>query len=460
MTPILKFISLSVALLLVVASCDDFVKTDPPRTSLIKSTVFESDATANAAMLDIYYQLRTGTFAGGTSTSISFLMSLSSDEQINYYLRGTPAINAEYQQIFDNALLSNNSIIFALWSDLYKVIYKSNAVLEGVGTSTQISNPVKKQLTGEAKFIRSFCFFYLVNLWGDIPLATSTNYRLNSEIHRSPVADVYAQIISDLTDAQNLLPGDYSAWGGERVRANKSVAAALLARVYLYKKDWSNAEAQATSVISLTSQYGLSATLAGVFLKNNREAILQSWSDMRVNERATFRVLSNPPLFAALRPQYVTTFEAGDQRRTNWIELTTGYYGPLKYTSTVDSPPTEYSTLLRVAEQYLIRAEARAQQENIAGAKSDINAIRTRAGLGNTTANDKAALLLAVEQERKAELFTEWGHRWFDLKRTNRADAVLGPLKTLWSGTDVLLPLPEAEIRNNAGLKDAQNPGY
>jgi hypothetical protein len=115
---------------------------------------------------------------------------------------------------------------------------------------------------------------------------------------------------------------------------------------------------------------------------------------------------------------------------------------------------------MRLAEQYLIRSEARANLNNIAGAQADLNELRSRAGLPNTQVSDKTAILSAIEQERKSEFFTEWGHRWFDLKRTNRIDAVLIPIKTQWVPTASLYPIPESEIINNRGLQSAQNPGY
>jgi hypothetical protein len=114
-----------------------------------------------------------------------------------------------------------------------------------------------------------------------------------------------------------------------------------------------------------------------------------------------------------------------------------------------------------LAEQYLIRAEARAQLGNVAGAQSDINSIRTRAGLTNTLATDKNSLLLAIEQERKVELFVEQAHRWLDLIRTGRADVILAPTKgSSWVSTDSLYPIPQSQITNDPGMMGAQNPGY
>ena len=160
--------------------------------------------------------------------------------------------------------------------------------------------------------------------------------------------------------------------------------------------------------------------------------------------------------------QGVDAFESGDQRRDQWIgEVNDGsqtYYFPFKYKIQFAFTPEEYVVGLRLAEQYLIRAEARAKQGDLIGAQSDLNVIRGRAGLPNSTANNQASLLLAIEQERKVELFTEWGHRWMDLKRTQRIDEILSTLKSNWQVTSALYPIPELDITNNPNI--TQNPGY
>ena len=149
---------------------------------------------------------------------------------------------------------------------------------------------------------------------------------------------------------------------------------------------------------------------------------------------------------------------------TNTSYNGTTFYYPYKYKKGDDyssnpPPPTEYYIVFRLAEQYLIRAEARAQQGNIGGGQADINLIRNRSGLANTIASDKGNLLSAVEHERQIELFAEWGHRWLDLKRTNRADQVLGAIKgASWQSTDKVYPIPQSQIQLNPFL--TQNPGY
>jgi hypothetical protein len=136
------------------------------------------------------------------------------------------------------------------------------------------------------------------------------------------------------------------------------------------------------------------------------------------------------------------------------------YVYPTKYkTKTASSDPVEYNVIFRLAEQYLIRAEARIQQDRYADAQSDLNLIRSRAGLPKTTASDKPTLLNAIESENRSEYFAEWGHRWFDLKRWGKVDTVLSTLKfPNWQSTDVLYPIPLTEIQRNPAL--TQNPGY
>ena len=158
----------------------------------------------------------------------------------------------------------------------------------------------------------------------------------------------------------------------------------------------------------------------------------------------------------------VSAFEPGDSRRLRWLDsvtyLGTKYYYPAKYRNTAASV-TEYYTVLRLAEVFLVRAEARAQQNKLPEAVADINTVRVRAGLAPLlTTIGLPQVTAAIEAERRFELFAEWGHRWFDLKRWNRASAVLSPLKSGWTEPDGLYPIPQDEIINNSFL--TQNPGY
>ena len=115
--------------------------------------------------------------------------------------------------------------------------------------------------------------------------------------------------------------------------------------------------------------------------------------------------------------------------------------------------------MLRLAEQYLIRAEAEAEKGQLANAINDINVIRNRAWLGSLPGNlGQTQVLAAIAQENRIEFFAEWGHRWFDLKRTGQANSVLAPIKPFWESTAQLFPIPYTEIQADPNL--IQNPGY
>jgi hypothetical protein len=311
-----------------------------------------------------------------------------------------------------------------------------------------------------------------------VPLVISTDYKLNFALSRSPKALVIQQIISDLKDAQNLLNTNYVdasiiSTTDERVRPNKWAATALLARTYLYIGDWANAEAQATNIISNTGTYNLVNDLNGVFLANSKEAIwqLQPVTAGENTQDAIIFVLTSGPN-DGLNPVYLSSFllqsfEVGDARFVKWIGIDsstgTKYYYPFKYKQyQYGSPVTEYAMVFRLAEQYLIRAEAKAQQGNMLGAASDLNVIRSRAGLSNTSATTQSSLVTAILHERQVELFSEWGHRWLDLKRTGTADVVMSnvtPQKGgTWSSNWQLYPISIVELQNDINL--VQNPGY
>lgn len=447
---------------LVFASCENFVDINSPVTSLTGDTVFDSDETANAAMVGEYIKMmQVPTTLVHGFRSVSWFMGLAADELENY----SPDRNQF--EFYDNNLLVSNIYIKSRWDELYNYIYTANFMLEGLAAATDISDEVAQQLEGEARFMRAWCYFYLVNLHAGVPLIVSTDFNINKSIGRSSESEVYDLMMADLAAAGNLLGEAYVSSEG-RVRPNKYTVTALLARVFLYQAQWVNAEAKATEVIE-SGLYHLEANLNDVFLVASEEAIwqLQSIRDYYCTFDGAYFILTGPPPRVALRNDFVADFQKDDLRFTNWVSsIVVGsqtYYFPFKYKvrllPTAQSTKTEHLTVFRLSELYLIRAEARAQQSKISDALSDLNRIRNRAGLSDLETTSAVALLDSIMQERRFELFTEFGHRWFDLKRTQRADAVLGALKSGWNATDVLLPLPEEEISRNPNL-GPQNPGY
>jgi hypothetical protein len=461
------------SLLLLLGGCKKAVEPDPPVSLIIGSQAYATDASAIGVLASIYsYMSQEKNFAQGT-ISVGALTGLAGDE-----LQPYPDI--PYTLFYTNTLSAAQFIPQYFWYDAYTNIYTCNAALEGMPSATGMSVSVKKQLIAEAKFLRAFFYFYLVNLFGDVPLTTTTDYGINNRLGRTPTLQVYELILQDLKQALPDLSPDfvdgYLQKVSDRIRPTKWAAAALLSRVYLYLEQWSNAEAQATEVIN-HSEFVLEPDLNRVFLFNSKEAIFQLQTlpggfntlegDMYILDAFGLDKYYRP---FSLRKPFVSLFEPGDRRLIKWIGRAVTAFGtpdtlyfPFKYKLRYNPPSsTEYLMVLRLAEQYLIRAEARAEQGNLVGAKADLNIIRSRAGLAQTTASTKTETLIAIAHERQVELFTEWGHRWMDLRRTGALDSVMTKVAvekgTTWHPHNRLFPIPQYDINQNPNL--VQNPGY
>lgn len=473
-------------LLVFLASCNKLVSISDPVDQVVDNTVFSTDIFANAAVNGIY---KTALYNDGFCMgNITLYGGLSSDELGIFNLTG-----AQYYMLATNRLTligdaaNRASLTDKLWVSAYATIYTANAVIKGLAASTsvQLHEPVRKALSAESKFLRAFSYFYLVNFFGDVPLALTTDHNAIADLARSPQNEVYKQIVKDLEDALQDLPAEYPSGASSRVRANKWAAAALLARVHLFMGSYNNAAARATEVINNAAQYNLDPDLNKVFLTTSKEAIWQinhqiDVSSLDAAPEGMLRPYEFSPegkitLTYVIPQQLLNAFEPGDQRREKWIagnevvntSVTAFYPNKYKiggYNATVGGTPVEYATPLRLAEQYLIRAEAQANGAGggLVAATADLNVIRARAGLPALSGNlDKTALLNAVAHEWQIEFFCEWGHRWFNLKRTGKARTVLSaiPYKQPWAGDHQLLyPIPPADIKSDKNLQ--QNPGY
>lgn len=446
-----------VLFMLTIISCKKLVQVDEPGDSLTTATVFSNDSLAQAAVTGLYIKIMTSTrylLNGG----MSLLPGLSADE-----LERTSSSNNEEQFSNNNILPSNQLVNVNMWKAAYTYIYQCNLCIEGLQRSTGVTADVKKRLTGDVQFVRALCYYYLVNLYGDVPLVLSTNAEVNALLPRTPFDEVYLQIITDLEAA-------YEALTGSQVNTSPTpyAAQALLARVYLHSQQWGKAIEMSSAIIN-SGQFIMHSDLNSVFKLDSRETIFQ-WAPVqdKMNSGEGFIFIpgtqTTKPTYT-LTKQLLTAFEPGDLRNVNWVNTVTidnlPYHYPYKYKqSTSSSAVTEYNVVLRLAEQYLVRAEALARQDRIAEAVGDINIIRSRANLpAISTTISSEQCFQAIEQERRIELFAEWGHRWFDLKRTDRVNAVLSDVKgNKWQTSDQLYPIPISELELDPNLK--QNPGY
>ncbi|WP_367866960.1 RagB/SusD family nutrient uptake outer membrane protein [Pedobacter sp. WC2423] len=432
--------------------CKKLINIEAPKDQLTSNAVFSDTISATAALVNIY-----GQFDKRIELNLTNTFGLYTDE-----LEIT-SIDPTTKEFLFSRLTASNSLNETLWGNFYFTIYSCNDLIERISNSNGISPSKAIIYVAEAKFLRAYCYLYLTNFYGRIPLVLTTDANLNRSLKQSDESVVYDQITRDLIFAQQNLPAQYQ--GLEKVRANKWAAAALLARVYLIMQNWANAEMESSLVINSGSYLPLDA-VDQVFKSNNKESILQFWTKDGFTGLASIFVpssLTSIPVYPVTK-LLLDAFETGDLRKSLWIgesiidQAGTVLSFPNKYKNRLASASEpEYLIGLRLSEQFLIRAESRAHLSSLDDARDDLNIIRRRAGLLNSTANTQIDLLNAIMKERRCELFCEWGSRFIDLKRTGSLDAALS-YKNTWKPSAKVLPIPQNEITYNHSL--IQNPNY
>lgn len=436
-------------------NCSDFTETDLPQTQLTSPVVFEDQNTATSALNYIYAQIRENGLMGGESGSFTSLFSIYSDD-----LNLNSNESSDYRDFSIHSVSSTNTYLNSLWANTYNIIYNLNIFLESIKQSDKLPDNYKQQVTGEALTLRAFLHFGLANTFGDIPYVISTDYRINSQIKKTNLNQIYPLITEDLQIAKSLLSFEYPS--NLRTRINQSACSALLARVYLYSQQWNLAIDEATEIINTSSIYQLEE-LDKLFLKES-SSVIWHLSPGNAGENAAegmYFLRTAPPVEYAISESVLNAFEDGDARKTNWIKQIGTDYIPYKYKAHGNTGTSlEYTVVLRLEELYLIRAEAYAQNPStIDKALEDLNIIRHRSGLEELHNLSQTEVLTAMYKERQIEFFTEQGHRWFDLKRTGRAANILSVLKPNWKDTDLLFPIPNKELLLNPNL-NPQNDGY
>ena len=458
---------------MVMSSCSDsFLQLAPvsnPNAGNFFKTKADFDLASNAAYATLYTIYN-------PEGPVSYTGELMSDNVTILNISGNMADKWQFR---DYTLAPANTMVYQFWQDFYRSLYNINIVLDKIETA-DVDAAYKDKVKGEMMFLRSLSYFQMVQIWGEIPLVTKPITAEESYgVLRSPVTEVYAQIVKDLQFAASKLPLASAAGAG---KVSKGAAQALLGKVYLTMGDKTNAATTLKEVVS-SGQYQLLpsyATLWDAKTKNTKESIFEiqylggsstaPFSDYYLGFFPNSNALG---FYGSGMNQVVddtwNEYETGDARRVASID--TGFTDA-KGTFTRVKFPKKWQDktapiigqriaannnfmVLRYADVLLLLTEA-------TGDAQYLNQVRKRVGLPEfgTAAypsNKYSTIEAATEHERRVELAFEF-QRWFDLKRTNRALTVLAAKGKSVSQAKLLIPIPNVVRDQNS--KITQNAGY
>jgi len=453
----MKKVTYIFAVILLFTSCKKFLEVQP-QLQVDQDQAIINAGTAATAANGLFNLLAANSYYGSNFPALSYLSA--GDIQWS-------GSQSDPNEITKHLTSATNGYVQSAWTAIYKTISQANYIIDKVPTVSDplLTTTLKNQYLGEAYFVRALAYFDLARGWGGVQLILKpTNTASdNSDIPRSSLADTYAQVLKDLNAAETLVPATVS-----RNRVTLKTVQALKARFYLYQKNWALAEQFATSVINDNANYSLVAPYSAFFANNavttNESVFELAYTTSNTNGHSNWWL---PPALGGRREwspndalvALLNNPAIGGNRNTLIAQTAPPgnlWYGKLYYRNPLGTDP---AYVIRIAELYLIRSEARAQQNNLIGANSaqtDLNAVRSRAGLGTTTAATLSEILLALEKERQVEFPFE-ADRWFNLVRTDRAQTVLAlPDKHLY-----LFPIPYNETLVDRQLAGAnRNPGY
>ena len=397
--------------------------------------------------------------------------------------------SGRYEGFYNNNLQS--SLAPGIWGDSYAAINKANLIIKNVD-EVEASADLRDRIRGEALFHRALAYHDLLRVYSFDP----TNPRVEDwdrgvilrteavddvagadERARSSVFEVYEQIEADLEQAEQLLEGNDR---GDVNFATNEAAHALQARVQLYQGNWAAAEAHATEAIERSglemvspddmadnpfdedphpeSIFELAFATTESLGGDSPAALLteDTWEDMVVTDDLLELYDENDARLALY-----TDNAAADGWAYNWVgSHTSGETITIKFPAAVGSS-TDNHPIMRLPEMYLIRAEARAEQNDYSNAIADLHAVQEARGMEPVdVAQETGAIIDEVFDERRRELAFE-GHRWFDLKRTYqdiRRPAETGLPSPSRDDDLILQSLPTTQVENIGPLE--QNPGY
>lgn len=488
-----KLIYIICLFLFIPLACEDFLD-KPPQGELTQSNFPTTADDAVLATNAIYNTLRESNFNSGLFP----LLDIMSDDANK---GSNPDDQASSIGPFDRfQQVKTEGAILRWWNTLYKAVRRANVVIDRV-PAIAMDETLKKRYIGEARFLRATFYFDLVRAWGGVPMLVDINPKV---LPRSSKDEIYELIKNDLLFAITALPEKSQYKASDLGRASKGAAKALLAKVYLFSGNFPDAATYALDVIN-SAEYNLEPDFDNANSVSGEQGVesvfevasfgnegLENGGNQYANVQA---VRGNPNRgWGFNRPTLSlrTSFESGDPRLESTViflgEVLDGItifgdgitpdasidshgqseiecYNQKVWTPGNSVPPSfgHNRRFIRFAEVLLIAAEALNENNNAAQALVHLNRVRQRAREGNNSIlpniniTNKDQLREIILRERRVELALE-GHRFWDLVRTNKTAAILGPLG-FKSGKHELLPIPQTEIDLSQGALN-QNPGW
>ncbi|ULQ55447.1 RagB/SusD family nutrient uptake outer membrane protein [Flavihumibacter rivuli] len=431
-----------------IMGCEKMVEVAPPKYELTGDMIFSNRENAEAYLANVYTKAAQAAFP-----YVSNPMNLYCDDIV---YNGNNASLLEFYQGLVNPI---NLINENQWKSIFATIYYANNWLNAEGKLSAIPLDVRNQITGELLTLRAKSYFDLMVLYGEVPLVLTADFNQSAKLNNADSAVLVSQMYKDLFSAMPYLNGNYPS--SDRVRINKFVAQAYLARLALYNKEWELAYNYSDSIIN-SGLYSLEK-LDRVFKVGSDETLFCYWNKAGYTDYGLSYV-TDPGVVPeySISENLLKEFGSDDLRSKIWLndDIQNQLKTPFKYRnrSEVVNGESEYLVDIRLSEIYLIRAEASANLGNLTLALKDLNEVRRRAGCESLPAIvSYSEFLEQLLLERRRELFTEGYLRFYDLKRNGKMDSLLG-YKPSWKAHCVRLPFPYNEILNNANLR--QNPGY
>ncbi len=446
----------AVGMLAAATACDGILQTEPV-TSLPQDLMIQDAATATASLNGAYDALQSGSYYGLSALLVG---DLAAD---NAVWSGTFGYLGEMQT---NRMQADNQEVTALWTAIYSSVNRANLLIDAVPKVASIPEATRSDILGQAYFIRALGFHNLVKYWGAVPIPTkvTTGPDESKSYVRTPVNDVYTQVLKDLDSAQALTRNTANTRYATPVAAR-----ALRARVLFYRAGLAgNAGSQADYLAALDAA---NQVLAGRDTLTVPFASLFSAAGNNTTEDI-FRVSFNATETNGLSNYYLSVgraevapsanldaaYPAGDLRKPATVAPSGVAARPLNGVKWSARPGTEHVHVIRLAEVVLIKAEALARLNRLPEAVAQYNKVRLRAGLAphtlGTQVTTQADVINQIELERRLELALE-GDRWPDLNRLGKAVQVKGIQDR---AGQVLFPIPLRDIRVSPQL--TQNPGY